>query len=192
MLIKHSVLRRIFSEDIDLQFRRWNRPTVREGSSLRTRDGMLSIVSVDHVTTSELTAHDAHRAGYATKALLLEDLRRQRKAPLYRVEIAPAGPDPLIALRNTSELTTHDVQTIRAQLNRYDDRSTDGPWCATYLTLVGENPRVRAEDLADSLGVTKPFFKSRIRKLKAMGLTISHSPGHELSPRGESYLRNQN
>ncbi len=31
-------------------------------------------------------------------------------------------------------------------------------------------------------------FKEDVRKLKALGLTISHSPGYELSPRGRALL----
>jgi hypothetical protein len=31
-------------------------------------------------------------------------------------------------------------------------------------------------------------FKNDVRKLKSLGLTISHSPGYELSPRGHALL----
>ena len=47
---------------------------------------------------------------------------------------------------------------------------------------------VRAPDLAESVGwETKPF-KEHVRKLKSLGLTVSHSPGYELSPRGRALL----
>lgn len=55
-------------------------------------------------------------------------------------------------------------------------------------TLLTDNPHVRAQDLAESLGLEKTVFKNDVRKLKALGLTISHSPGYELSPRGRAYL----
>jgi Mn-dependent DtxR family transcriptional regulator len=54
--------------------------------------------------------------------------------------------------------------------------------------LLGENPHVRAQDLADGLGMEKAVFKNDVRKLKELGLTISHSPGYELSPRGKAVL----
>jgi biotin operon repressor len=48
---------------------------------------------------------------------------------------------------------------------------------------------VRAQDLAEGLGLEKQAFKNDVRKLKGLGLTISHSPGYELSPRGMALLR---
>lgn len=56
------------------------------------------------------------------------------------------------------------------------------------LRLVADRPHVRAPDLAASLGRDTPSFKDDVRKLKALGLTISHSPGYELSPRGRALL----
>ena len=54
---------------------------------------------------------------------------------------------------------------------------------------VGHDPaHVRAPDLAASLGRETAAFKDDVRKLKALGLTISHSPGYELSPRGRALL----
>ena len=35
---------------------------------------------------------------------------------------------------------------------------------------------------------TQPF-KTDVRKLKNLGLTLSFNPGYTLSPRGEAYLR---
>jgi hypothetical protein len=42
--------------------------------------------------------------------------------------------------------------------------------------------------LADGIGLDKPAFKNNVRKLKGLGLTISHSPGYELSPRALALL----
>jgi Mn-dependent DtxR family transcriptional regulator len=54
--------------------------------------------------------------------------------------------------------------------------------------MLSEQPHIRAPDLAASIGwETKPF-KDNVRKLKELGLTISHSPGYELSPRGRTVL----
>ena len=57
------------------------------------------------------------------------------------------------------------------------------------MRLIAENPHVRAPDLAASVGRETAPFKNDVRKLKALGLTISHSPGYELSPRGHALLR---
>ena len=45
-----------------------------------------------------------------------------------------------------------------------------------------------ALEVAEGLGLDKPTFKNNVRKLKTLGLTISHSPGYEVSPRGQAYL----
>ena len=56
------------------------------------------------------------------------------------------------------------------------------------LALIAERPHVRAPDLAESIGWETAPFKSGVSKLKALGLTISHSPGYELSPRGRAAM----
>ena len=48
---------------------------------------------------------------------------------------------------------------------------------------------VRAADLAASLGRDTAPFKLDVRKLKALGLTISLEVGYRLSARGEAVLR---
>ncbi|MFZ0014256.1 MAG: HTH domain-containing protein [Acidimicrobiia bacterium] len=66
--------------------------------------------------------------------------------------------------------------------------ASEGPWTGEFLCLIRDNPHVRAQDLADRLGLDKTVFKNDVRKLKGLGLTISHSPGYELSPRGRVFL----
>lgn len=186
MLIKRAVLDRIASGDIDLVFRRWRRPTVRSGGTLRTAVGMLDIIAVDRVPLRAITVSDAHRAGYETRTALMRALDG-RSGDTYRIRVRAGGTDPLLALRAQDHLTTEDVAEIRSRLDAMDARS-ERPWTRRYLDLLGDHPHVRAEDLAGSIGIDKPTFKAKVRKLKALGLTISHSPGYELSPRGWAYL----
>lgn len=187
MLIKRAVLERIAAGEIDIAFRRWKRPTVAAGGSLRTSVGMLAIDAVDRTSLSAITRADAERAGFDTKAALLRELSA-RTGDLYRIELRPGGEDPLLTLRAHIDLTTDDVQDLRNRLDRLDRASPRGPWTQLTLELLAENPHVRAEDLAVGLGLDKPTFKNDVRKLKRLGLTISHSPGYELSPRGHAYL----
>lgn len=188
MLLKRAVLDAIASGEVDLVFRRWTRPTVRAGGTLRTSVGMLDIDAVDTVAKRAITASDARRAGYGTRAALLGDLDRRPDGDIYRIAVRLGGADPLIELRSRSRLTDTDAERIRSQLAAMDDRAEAGPWTDRYLRLLAAQPKVRAQDLADSIGVDKPTFKGRVRRLKRLGLTISHSPGYELSPRGAAYL----
>ncbi len=186
MLIRRAALDRIVSGEIDLVFRRWKQPTVKTGGSLRTAAGMLDIVRVERTSRSAITAADAHRAGYPTKAALLAFLDG-REGDLYRIEVRPGGTDPRIALRENDELSPADLDAVVARLDRLDAGSI-GPWTRATLRLLADHPHVRAQDLVDSIGRDKPSFKNDVRKLKALGLTISHSPGYELSPRGRRVL----
>jgi hypothetical protein len=52
------------------------------------------------------------------------------------------------------------------------------------LALVAKEAGVRAEILARRLGMEKLVFKANVRKLKALGLTISLDTGYQLSRRG--------
>ena len=76
-------------------------------------------------------------------------------------------------------------------MTRLDSVSRRGPWTGQFLDLLAANPHVRAQELADRLGLDKAVFKNDVTKLKKLGLTISHSPGYELSPRGRAFLEAQ-
>lgn len=186
MLIKDVVLERIERGEIDTLFRRQKRPTVKTGGTLRTRIGLLDIVRVDRIDLGDVTEADARRAGFDTVDEAVAELTQKPDGDFYRVRVAMGGVDPRVALREQAHLTAAELAEIRARLDGFDERSRRGPWTRTFLTLLDERPHVRAPDLAASIGwETKPF-KEHVRKLKALGLTISHSPGYELSPRGRA------
>jgi hypothetical protein len=188
MLIRQAVLEGITAGDIDLVFRRQKRPTVRAGGTLTTRIGVLDIVSIEPVDPDTITARDATRAGYDGDVdALRADLTQKPEGEFYRVEVRPGGDDPRIALREDADLSDDDIAALTAKLDRYDS-GVRGPWTRTFLRMIADRPHVRAPDLAASIGwETKPF-KEQVRKLKTLGLTISHSPGYELSPRGRALL----
>lgn len=187
MLIRRDVLDRIVAGEVDLVFRRQRRPTVKTGGTLKTAVGVLDIVSIEPVALAALTVSDARRAGYSDVDRLRADLTQKPEGEFYRVTVRFAGDDPRIALREDDDLSDDDVSLLAAKLDRYD-AGVRGPWTRRFLQLIAAHPHVRAPDLASSIGwETKPF-KESVRKLKALGLTISHSPGYELSPRGRAFV----
>lgn len=188
MLIKRAVLDQVVEGKIDLIFRKWRKPTVKQGGQLRTSVGMLDINAVDKVAKSKITVADATRAGFDTKAELIRELDSRAEGDIYRIAVAHGGVDPRIALRENADLSPDDIAELQARLARLDKSSKRGPWTTTFLHLLDANPHVRAPDLAAGLGLDKPTFKNDVRKLKGLGLTISFSPGYELSPRGKAYL----
>lgn len=98
-----------------------------------------------------------------------------------------AGEDPRLALRE-QPLTDAEVAALDVRLARLDRASSWGPWTLATLRVIGDRPEVRAPDLAASFGRETAPFKLDVRKLKALGLTISHRVGYELSPGGVDYL----
>ena len=183
MLIRTAVLRRIQQGEVTLAFRRWRRPTVKAGGTLRTALGELSIGEVAPVSVRSISADEARKAGYDSKAELMRELAK-RQGRVYRISLSFAGEDPRIRLRASDEWSHEEYTEIQARLHRIDAASRHGPWTRKVLSLIATHPRVRAADLADKAGYEKAWFKSNVRKLKNMGLTISHEVGYELSPRG--------
>lgn len=185
MLFRQDVLRRIAEGDVTLAFRRWRRPSVKAGGTLRTRVGVLAIDSVELVDEEQVTDADARRAGAADREALLAGLPGE--GALHRIEFRLAGPDPRIALRKRSRISPTERTEIDARLARLDAASRHGPWTAAVLDLIAERPATRAPDLAASLGRETAPFKADVRKLKELGLTESLPVGYRLSPRGRAY-----
>ncbi len=188
MLLRQDTLDAIAAGDVDLVFRRWRRPTVKAGGRLRTRIGELGIDAVERVDPSRITAAQARRAGYESKAALLEFLDGRDEGEVYRVRLHLAGPDARVALREQRDLTADDVATIDARLDRFDRASRHGAWTRPTLRLIAERPGTRAPDLAASVGRETAGFKTDVRKLKELGLTESLEVGYRVSPRGRAYL----
>ncbi len=63
-----------------------------------------------------------------------------------------------------------------------------GPWTKAVLQLIDSRPAVVSTVLAEAIGLERAVFKDNVRKLKALGLTISLDVGYQLSPRGKAVL----
>jgi hypothetical protein len=186
MLFSQETLRRIEAGDVTLAFRRWRRPTVRAGGTLRTGAGVLAIESIEPVAEEAISDADARRAGAPDRQTLLAGLRPE--GILYRIAFRLEGPDPRIALREQSELDAEERAVIDTRLARLDAASRHGPWTGRVLELIAANPARRAPELAAELGRETARFKADVRKLKELGLTESLVRGYRLSPRGRAYL----
>lgn len=185
MLLKMKTLEGIRRGEITLAFRRFKRPTVREGGKLTTVIGVLAIDALRVVTLSRISERDSKRAGFATRKDLVSELRG-REGKVYRIELRLAGADPRIGLRAKKKLAASELSELTLRLERMDSRSADGERTARVLDVIRESPEVRAADLAETLGMEKTKFKQRVRKLKALGLTESLEVGYRLSPRGRA------
>ena len=187
MLLKSAILEKIKAGDISLVFRRWKRPTVKSGGTLKTRKGVLSIESVDKVSLGKITNAEAKRAGFSDLAEL-KGFLSGREGVVYRVRVKYAGEDPRIALRKKTKIGKKEFGEICDLLDRWDKSKVFGVWTVKYLTMIRDQPNTHAQILADSVGLAKNRFKANVRKLKELGFTESLRPGYKLSPRGEKVL----
>ncbi|MDQ5834502.1 MAG: hypothetical protein M3550_15840 [Actinomycetota bacterium] len=172
VLFKRRQLDGIAAGTVTLAFRRWERARVKPGTLLRTAAGLVAIDAVREV--DDVTEEEARRAGLASRA---EALGAGRPGRLHRIELH-WGPDPRIALRAGAP-TQEDLRRLEGM----------GPWAYEVLRAIGEQPGVRAADLAAGFGREKRPFKADVRKLKELGLTESLPTGYRLSPRGRAALR---
>ena len=173
---------------ITLAFRRWRRPTVKTGGTLRCPAGTLRIRAVERTALARLSAEDARSAGFPTLAALRETLRG-RPGELYRIAFELEGEDERPLLR--ADDSPAAVEDARARLDALDRRSTRGAWTRAVLALIRDHPGTRAPDLAARLRIETVVFKRDVRKLKALGLTESLRVGYRISPRGAALLASE-
>lgn len=190
MLFTLPTLRGLEDGTVDRTFRRWRVVRPKVGSRFTTRIGLVEVTKIEKVTEEKLTPTDAKRSGFADLDALLTWTRAKGEGDLYRIKITMAGPDPRIALRQQDRLEPDELATLTTKLGRMD-RAADRPWTRPTLELIKNRPAVVSTELAAELGLPRPDFKIRVRRLKALGLTESLEVGYRLSPRGEAYLRQQ-
>ena len=188
MLIKMKPLQLILDGKITLQFRKWMKPSVRQGTLLKTALGQIEIQQVATVVERDITERDAVSAGFESRDALLQSLHKVEEGDIYKITVRYHSEDPRIGLRNNADLSSENFELIIKKLKRLDTASKDGPWTKETLQAISRNPRVVSTELAAKLGRERMWLKLNIRKLKNMGLTISHEVGYEISPLGKAVL----
>lgn len=187
MLFKQAILTKVRAGEVSVAFRRWTKPSARAGGFLVTSIGRLAIDEVRPVREAEITEVAARLAGEASRADLMAALAKG-KGELHRVAFHLDGEDPRIALREQGQLSAADRAALGKRLARMD---AGAPWTTLFLDLIAAHPCRRAGDLAPMAGLETPEFKLRVRRLKALGLTISLETGYRLSARGEALRRRE-
>jgi predicted transcriptional regulator len=192
MLFKQSDLDRIKSGEISLAFRRWKRPSVKKGSLINTAIGRIEILDVLKMALENISERDAQQAGFTTKQELQDQLNKQKEGHYYKIQIKYHSPDPRISLRSVQMLNDEEFFILKNRLTRLDQNSNVGPWTHQVLEIIKIYPERRAGDLAEMLKLEKDWLKIHIRKLKNLGLTISHKVGYRISPLGHHILDRKN
>jgi len=178
-------------------YRRWDAPRVKVGGMQLTSAGVVTFTRVVRVKDLDgISDRAARAAGMKDANALRNALAPRDRKPnargskggenVYRIHVTWAGEDPRTALRERLP-DAAELAEIGRRLARLDARPT-GPWTREILAWIRDNPRVVSKELAALRGVQLLPMKADIRKLKSLGLTISHDVGYELSPRGAAYL----
>lgn len=185
MLLTRAILAKVRAGEVSVAYRRWTKPSVKAGGFRVTSIGRLAIDEVRPVAESELTEDAARLAGEDSLASLMAALATG-KGEIHRIAFHLDGEDPRIALRSTNALSAADRSELEKRLARMDGQA---PWTTQYLDLIDAHPGRRAGDLAAMAGMETQEFKIRVRRLKALGLTISLDVGYRLSPRAKAFRR---
>ena len=187
MLFDAQTLRGLTEGRVQTTFRRWTTVRAKPGSRFTTPAGVVEVTTIELVEPDALTEADAYAAGFDSRAALLTWTDRKGSGDLFRIGIRLAGPDPRVALRAADRLTPEEVTALTAALDRMD-RAADSPWTRSTLRQIRRHPGVVSTELAAAAGQERAYFKLRVRRLKALGLTESLEVGYRLSPRGAAYL----
>ncbi|HEX5369070.1 MAG TPA: hypothetical protein VFY10_06605 [Dehalococcoidia bacterium] len=178
---------RVAAGQITVTWRLWKYAHVKAGNVYATGfGGAVSVDDVRRIKVRDVTDADAHEVGLPDAQALIELARSHTGAivspdtELYcvRFHYLDAAPEkPRLSL-----------DEIGRRLERLDARSPAGPWTLATLRLIEDNPGVVSTALAAQFGRPRLEFKAEVRKLKALGLTISLVVGYELSELGQTYL----
>ena len=189
MIFKLSHLNGIKSGKITLAFRKWKKLSVRNGSRIKTEMAVIEISDITSIASTDITTSDSANAGFESLEDLLEALNAIAEGTIYKMKVRYHSEDPRIALRQHATITEKDLQMLKTKLERLDNYSKEGKWTIAVLKAISDNPKLRALDLAVKMNKEKDWLKINIRKLKNLGLTISHEVGYTISPFGEFVLR---
>lgn len=92
MLLKSDLLDQIKAGTVDLVFRRWSRPSVKPGGTLKTKIGLLQIGTITDMDPADVSEADVRRAGFADRAAFLQWLDTMKPGHLFqRIEVTYRG-----------------------------------------------------------------------------------------------------
>ncbi len=194
MLFKTSFHEGIRNGSLTETYRAWQSARVAPGRRYRVADGEIEVRAVDRIALGRVRDADARRAGFGDRAALRDALRAgssrriDARTPVFQVRFHYLGPaaDPREALR--VDVSPDALAELGTRLDAIDRRSGRGPWTRRVLALIAAQPGTAASRLAPRLSRETQAFKADVRKLKALGLTVSLEVGYQLSRRGRALL----
>jgi hypothetical protein len=173
-----------------MAFRKWKRPTVKQGGALNTPIGLLAIDEVSIVTS--VSDFELIQSGYEDRDELQKELSKSTGNTLFRIKFHLSGEDPHISLRNKTNLSSEELLKLNQKIVRFNNSKIYPGWATKVLKTIQQNPGESAASISEAVGYEKDWLKPSIRKLKELGLTINLEIGYSISPRGNAYLQEKN
>lgn len=190
MLFSRRFHQPIARGEVTRTIRRWRRPQARPGGRYRLeRAGSIEVDAIAPIEDRDLSEADARASGFESLEALRTAIPARGDASLFRIDFHYVGqiPDPRTALAVDVSLDDDELAAIAARLEKMDARS-GRTWVRQTLDQIEAHPATVSHQLAAAIGFETPPFKANVRKLRALGLTISLERGYELSPRGRAVL----
>lgn len=193
LMFRREDRERVARGEITVTFRLWKSPHVKTGKTYESGFGRVEVEDVQVIPAAMISEDDVPASGCADVAAILQlagehtKVRVDPDTLLHRVQFRYLGDSAIPA----EPPPAPDMERVAERLERMDRRSSGGPWTLAMLRLIQRRPHVAARLLAPELGYEKLEFKANARKLKALGLTISHEVGYALSDAGRAYLESR-
>ena len=164
----------------------WHRPRVKLHGRYRLGGGAIIVDRIDEVEFDALTPALARRCGFASLVDLLKTAKHGAGERVFVIEFHYV---PTSDIDSRAEVGgAADIDEIIRKLDAMDRRRSK-PWTRQILRLIAKHPGVRAADLASALHRERLEFKADLRKLKALGLTLSLEVGYRISELGKAVLK---
>jgi hypothetical protein len=181
---------RVAKGEITVTFRLWKSAKVKAGKTYRTGLGTIEIQNVEVMPAALISKRDVPLTGCADIAAIRALAGEHTHTPvrpdtlLYRVQFRFLGD----VAPSSAPVAVADLDALAKRLVKMDRLSSRGPWTLAVLRLIERGPHVPARILAPEMGWQTLDFKAHVRRLKALGLTVSHEVGYELSELGRHFL----
>jgi len=172
--------------DITCTIRIWQRPRVRVGGTYQLGAGSIRVDRIQEMEFDGLTPALARRSGFASVVELLKVAKHGAGERIFLIDFHYVDA-PVKRATRTEKLATDALDEIIAKLDAMDRRAPTA-WTRQTLRAINANPGLRSTELAMMLGRERFDLKRDIRKLKALGLTLSLDVGYRLSARGTQIL----
>ena len=185
MMFKHRFHDAIMAGEITRTYRRWKRPQVVAGNHYKLgANGYIEVTTFTEVP-------DGAKLNLASTGLEADDPLvtglGSGQGNLYCIEFRYAGAQPQLEPDRGVPASDEDLEALHRKLEQKDARR-ERPWTLQLLELINEHPGTGSKVLCQHMNCDQPALKQDVRKLKALGLTISLETGYKLSPRGRAYL----